>query len=160
MATITLAEVNSDNWEDALLLSVQPEQLPFVANYAPIVAFALAKAFVRPHGMRWIPYAIYADAQLVGFVELAYKPESENPCWLYHFFIDQMHQSKGYGKQALDVFIRLVQENYPRCREIRLSVHPDNTVANQLYIRRGFQPTGEAFDNGELVYALPLAPRE
>lgn len=157
MVTISLVEVNTDNWQDTLQLSVHPEQQRFVAEYSPIAAFALAKAFIRPSDMIWIPYAIYADDQLVGFIELACKPESENQYWLYHFFIDQLQQGQGYGKQALNVFIQLVQENYPLCRELRLSVHPDNIVAEQLYIRLGFQPTGEEFDNGELVYALRIS---
>ena len=157
MVTITLVQVNADNWENALQLSVHPDQLRFVAEYSPIVAIALAKAFIRPYQMIWNPYVLYADDQLVGFLELAYKPESEHQYWLYHFFIDQSQQGKGYGKQALNGLIQFVQENYPLCREIRLSVNPENSVAEQLYSRRGFEPTGEAFDNGELVYALRLS---
>ena len=155
--TITLSQVNTDNWQDTLQLSVHPDQLGFVAEYTPIAAIALAKAYIRAYEKIWLPYAIYADDQLVGFLELAYNPESEHQVWLYHFFIDHPQQGKDYGKQALNVLIPFVQENYPRCREIRLSVHPDNVVAEQLYSRRGFQPTGEAFDNGELVYALRLS---
>ena len=71
--------------------------------------------------------------------------------------MDQPHQGKGYRKQALKVFIQLVQENYSLCRELRLSVHPDNIVAQRLYLRLGFQPTGEEFDNGELVYVLRIS---
>jgi diamine N-acetyltransferase len=160
MMAITLVQVNSDNWWDTLQLSVHPEQLPFVAAYAPIAAFALAKAFIRPEGMVLTPYAIYAEGQLVGFIELGCKPESDHSCWLYHFFIDQMHQGKGYGKQALSVFIQLVQENDALCQELRLSVHPDNHAAVGLYRRLGFQPNGEAMDNGELVYALRISQRE
>jgi diamine N-acetyltransferase len=157
MMTITLAQVNAENWENALQLSVHPDQLRFVAEYTPIVAIGLAKALIRPYQMIWLPYAIYAADQLVGFLELAYKPENEHQYWLFHFFIDQSQQGKGYGKQALEVLIQWVQENYPLCREIKLSVNPENVVAQQLYSRRGFEPTGEAFDNGELVYALRLS---
>ncbi len=157
MVTITFVEVNSDNWQDALRLSVHPEQMRFVAEYAPIAAIALAKAYIRAYEKIWLPYAIYADDQLVGFLALAYKPESQHQYWLYQFFIDQSQQGRGYGKQALNGLIPFVQENYPLCRELRLSVHPDNGVAQGLYIRRGFQPTGEAFDNGELVYALRIS---
>lgn len=156
MVTITLVQVNADNWRDTLHLSVHPEQQRFVAEYSPIAAIALAKAFVRPGEMIWIPYAIYADDQLVGFIELACKPESENQYWLYHFFIDQLQQGKGYGKQALKVFIQLVRENYALCREIRLTVHPDNTIAQQFYTRLGFQKTGEEA-YGEPVYALLIS---
>jgi diamine N-acetyltransferase len=157
--TISLVPVNADNWWSALELSVHPEQLPFVANYAPIVAFALAKAYVHHNDMLYTPYLIVADGQQVGFVELARQRERDDLCWLYHLFIDQHHQGKGYGKQALDEFIRLAQENHGLCREIRLSVHPDNVAACALYVRRGFQPTGERFDNGERVYALSLPQR-
>ena len=154
---ITLVAVNADNWRDTLQLAVHPDQLGFVSEYAPIAAYALAKAFVRPDDLTWIPYAIYADDQLVGFAELACLPESADRYWLYHFFIDHAQQGKGYGRQALNAFIGLVRENYPRCREIRLSVHPDNAAAYRLYIDAGFQPTGEAYDNGELVLALRVA---
>lgn len=154
--TITLVPVDADNWWDALELSVFPEQLGFVANYAPIVAFALAKAYVRHNGLDYAPYLIYADGQAVGFVELATTPDADAPCWLYHLFIDKARQGNGYGKQALDAFIRLVQQGHPRCREIRLSVHPDNVAAVRLYTGRGFVPTGELYDNGEQVYALRL----
>jgi len=152
--TITLSEVNADNWREALELEVRPEQMRFVAEYAPIVAGALAKAYIRPYDLIWLPYAIYADAQLVGFMELACNPATENRYWLYHFFIDQRYQGHGYGKQALQAFIQLVQDGYPLCQEIRLSVHPENVTAVRLYSQFGFQPTGEVYDNGELVYAL------
>jgi diamine N-acetyltransferase len=157
MVTITLMAVNDDNWQEALQLSVHPEQLRFVSEYTPIAAISLAKAYVRPYEKIWFPYVIDADDQLVGFLELAYKPANEHQYWLYHFFIDQTQQGKGYGKQALNTLIPFVQENYPLCRELRLSVHPDNSLAQQLYSRRGFEPTGEAFDNGELVYALRIS---
>ena len=76
--TVTLSEVNADNWRETLQLAVQPEQLRFVAEYAPIVAGALAKAYIRPYDMILRPYAIYADVQLVGFMELACNPATEN----------------------------------------------------------------------------------
>jgi diamine N-acetyltransferase len=159
MATITLVQVNADNWRDTLALSVYPEQQRFVADFAPIALIALAKAYIRPDDMLYSPYAIYADEQMVGFFEFACQPDTENRYWLFHFFIDQAEQGKGYGKAALITFIQKVQESYPRCRELRLSVHPDNVAAVRLYSGLGFQPAGEMFDNGELVYALPLVPR-
>jgi diamine N-acetyltransferase len=155
--TITFVPVNSDNWEQTLQLSVHPDQLRFVAEYTPIAAIALAKAYIGAYEKIWLPYAIYADDQLVGFMELAYQPESQHQYWLYHFFIDQAQQGKGYGRQALAALIPFVQANYPLCRELRLSVNPENPVAQQLYIRHGFEPTGEAFDNGELVYVLDIS---
>jgi diamine N-acetyltransferase len=60
MAQILLREVTRDNWRGTLRLSVHPDQQRLIADYAPIAAIALAKAFVRPGGLVWAPYAIYA----------------------------------------------------------------------------------------------------
>jgi len=155
MATITLHEITRDNWRAALRLSVHPDQQRFVADATPIAAVALAKAYVRPGGLVWLPYAILADAQMVGLLELAYAPGSADQYWLYHFFIDQAQQRKGYGKAALRAFIALVGTDHPTCQQISLAVHPENRHAQQLYTSVGFQPTGMQMD-GEPVYALAL----
>jgi len=97
---------------------VHPDQQRFIADYVPIAAIALAKAFIRPGGFIWVPYAIYADRDMVGFIELAYEPNSPNQYWIYHFFIDQMQQGKGYGKAALQAFIQLVKQQHPSCQQI------------------------------------------
>jgi len=64
------------NWRATLSLAVHPEQQRFIADYTPIAAIALAKAYIRLDGLVWLPYAIYADAEIVGLIELAYEPDS------------------------------------------------------------------------------------
>jgi diamine N-acetyltransferase len=155
MAAITLREVTRENWRAALELSVRPDQQRFIADYSPVTAIALAKAYVHAEGMVWLPYGIYADDRLVGFFELAYQPGNPDQCWIYHFFIDQREQGKGYGKAALHTVIHSVKECHPACRSIRLIVHPDNVSAQRLYLGAGFQATGEEM-YGEPVYALAL----
>src|SRR5689334_17316135 len=83
---IAIRAVTSENWREALGLSVRPEQQRFISEYSPIAAIALAKAYVRPGGMIWAPYAIYADATMVGFFALAYEPDTTDQYWLFHFF--------------------------------------------------------------------------
>lgn len=153
MAAISLRQVSQDNWRATLQLAVHPHQQRFIADYVPIAAIALAKAFIRPGGLVWMPYAIYADQDMVGFIELAYEPNSSDHYWIYHFFIDQMHQGRGYGKAALQAFIRLVTEEHPHCQQIKLTVHPDNRRAQSLYTGVGFRPTGEE-QSEEPVYML------
>jgi diamine N-acetyltransferase len=155
MATIALQEITRDNWRAALRLSVHPDQQRFVADLTPIAAVALAKAYVRPAGLAWSPYAILADARMVGLIELAYAPGSADQYWIYHFFIDQTQQGKGYGKAALRAFIAMVGARHPACRRISLAVHPENQRAQQLYASVGFQPTDTEL-YGEPVYALAL----
>jgi diamine N-acetyltransferase len=152
---ITLRDVTSHNWRETLTLSVNAEQQNFVAGYAPIALVGLAKAYVRPMGWRWLPYAIYADDTMVGFLVLALKTNAAEQCWLFHFFIDQQCQNQGYGKRAVKKLIDLVREQYPGCHTLCLTVHPDNVRAQQLYTNLGFVATGTtAFD--EPVYQLLL----
>jgi diamine N-acetyltransferase len=155
METVSLREVSAENWRAALELDVHPDQRRFVAGYAPIAAIALAKAYIRPGGAVWEPYAIYAGSTLVGFLELAYTPGSYHDYWVFHFFIDQRFQGQGYGKAALARLITLIQERRPDCRTLQLVVHPENHRAQQLYLRAGFRATG-ATRWGEPVYQLAL----
>jgi diamine N-acetyltransferase len=158
-SNITLREITRENWRAALSLAVHPEQQRFIADYTPIAAIALAKAYIRPDGMEWLPYAIYAGAEMVGLIELAYQPGSSDRYWAYHFFIDRSQQGKGYGKAAFQAFIQLIRDQHPSCRQLNLTVHPENPRAQQLYISLGFRPDGRELW-GELVYMLPIGQHD
>ncbi len=153
MTEVTMREVTHENWRATLQLSVAPDQQRFIAAYTPIAAIALAKAYIRPGGLVWTPYAFYAAGELVGFTELAYEPNSAEAYWLFHFFIDQRYQGRGHGKQALATLIRRVKDQHPHCQAIQLTVHPENLRAQRLYTHAGFRPTGGQLD-GEPVYKL------
>lgn len=163
MERVTIAEVTRANWRATLALGVAPEQQRFIADYAPIAALALAKAYIRPFGFVWTPYAFYAhdmtdgDAEtegaLVGFTMLAHTPESADDYWLFHFFIDQRFQGRGYGELALRRLIAHMRATHPHSRALQLTVHPENQRAQRLYARVGFLPTGELLD-GEPRFIL------
>jgi diamine N-acetyltransferase len=155
LTTIQLRPIDRSNWRAALQLAVGPSQQRFVADHAPIAAITLAKAYVQASGLVWSPYAIYEGAALVGMLALAHEPDSADVCWLFHFFIDQAHQGRGYGRRGLAALIELVGKSQPACRQIQLTVHPANLPAQRLYTGAGFQPTGEIID-GEPVYRLEL----
>lgn len=164
---VTIREVTRENWRAALALGVAPEQQRFIADYVPIAAIGLAKAYIRPGDLIWRPYAFDAptsptdsatpDAanELVGFTMLAYASERADDAWIFHFFIDQRFQGQGYGTQALRALIALTRERLPQCRAIHLTVHPENERAQRLYVRAGFLPTGELID-GEPRYTHNL----
>jgi diamine N-acetyltransferase len=150
-----LREVTQTNWQEALRLAVYPDQQRFIAEYAPIVAVALAKAYLHLGGATWMPYAIYAGTTMVGFVELAYESGTSDQYWIYHYFIDHRYQRRGYGQAALQRFIELVKREHPTCHVLQLVVHPENHRAQRLYTAAGFRPSGtERW--GELVYQLAV----
>ena len=158
MEDVSLREVTQENWLATLRLGVHPNQQRFIAAYAPIAAIALAKAYIRPGGAVWEPYAIYAESTVIGLVELAYTPGSRDDYWVFHFFIDQRFQGQGYGKAALAQLIKLVEERHPNCQTLQLVVHPENHRARQVYLRAGFHATG-ATRWDEPVYQLAIRDR-
>ncbi len=139
---VELREVTQGNWQEALRLNVYPDQQRFIAEYAPIVAVALAKAYLHLGGATWKPYAIYAGAIMVGFVELAYESGTSDQYWIFHFFIDHRYQHRGYAQAALQRFIELVKREHPTCHLLQLVVHPENHRAQRLYTAAGFHPSG------------------
>jgi diamine N-acetyltransferase len=155
MKVLSLQEVTRENWRDTLDLTVFPEQQRFIADYVPIAAIALAKAYIRPGGLVWVPYAFYANGEMVGFTELAYEPGSLDNYWVFHFFIDHRFQRQGYGKEGLRILLQFIRDHHPQCQTLQLTVHPENDLAQHLYTSAGFRPTGTELSD-EPVYRLAL----
>jgi diamine N-acetyltransferase len=159
MNRVTVHRVTRANWRDALLLTVRPDQQRFIAGYAPIAAIILSKAYVGAEGMRWEPCAFISEGEMVGLAALAAEPRHTHLRWLFHFFIDERFQGRGYGKAALAALIAWVKKHYPTCQYLALTVHPENHVAQQLYTGIGFTPTGDEH-GGEPIYRLALRDRD
>jgi diamine N-acetyltransferase len=155
MATMTIRPVTSANWEAALALEVRPDQLHYVADFAPPAAIGLIKAYVQPDGSPAVPLAIYADDAMVGFLLLTYEHNSAHDYWVNHFFIDARRQRRGYGMAALAALAAWLIRQHPHCRSVGLSVDPTNATAERLYTRFGFQSMGY-FSGGERVYRYSL----
>jgi diamine N-acetyltransferase len=147
MRQITLRSVTRQNFRDVVRLKVAPEQEHFVAPNL----YSLAEAYVEP---TWAPLAVYAGDELVGFAMYGHDGEGDR-WWIIRFMIGPAHQGQGYGKAALRLLINRMIERH-RCGEIYLGYEPGNLVAERLYAREGFVPTGEVED-GEIVARLDLS---
>jgi diamine N-acetyltransferase len=144
---VTLRPITPDNWRACIQLNTTEAQRHFVAS----VVYSLAQAYVEPW---WTPLAIYADETAVGFVMYRQLPGTDI-AWIQRIMIDARYQAKGYGRAAMEAVIARIRQQEGR-REIRLSYHPDNTVAAHLYEYLGFRPTGELQD-GEIVVRLAVS---
>lgn len=138
MSKIEIKIISSDNWREALALSVHDEQQKFVASVNPPVAIALAKAYIRPGGKMVEPYGIYTHNKMIGFFNLHYTPDTIDDYWLFHFFIDKRFQRNGLGSKALKEIIRHIKHNNPCCNRLRLTVHPENEAGRLFYLKFGF----------------------
>lgn len=138
MSEICIKLITSDNWREALELSVHDAQQRFVASVNPPVAIALAKAYIRPGGKMVEPYGIYNQNKMVGFFNLHYTPDSKGDYWLFHFFIDKRFQRRGLGSKALNELIKHIKNSNPSCNRLNLTVHPENEAGRLFYLKYGF----------------------
>lgn len=147
--SIELRPVNRNNWELALTLKVLEHQRAFV----PTVAISLAKVYIKPDGddVEYIPFAIYHEDRMVGFIMHAYEEKTTDMYWINGFLIDANEQGKGYGGAALLEMILWIKNRFSQCEEIRLTVHKNNTTAKAFYKSRGFVETGVWFGEEEVL---------
>ncbi len=80
-----------------------------------------------------VTYLIEKDAKVVGYV--SYEIKSEGHAYLSSLVIDPEFQRQGIGREALTNVLRELETT----ERIDLTVHPENSVALQLYLSLGFQ---------------------
>ena len=146
---------SSDTNRNAVLaIRVAAAQVRFVGT----VAGALEDAHEIPEGKPWYR-AIYADDQPVEFVMLSWNvtpepPRIIGPWFLWKLLIDERHQRRGYGRDAVRLVADIVCGN--GATELLTSCVPGDDGPEPFYRRIGFSPTGELDENGEIVLALDL----
>lgn len=158
---ITLKKIDLENIWKVVGLSVKDRQESFVASNTESILEAYAAV---SDGKIALPFAIYSDGLLVGFVMFGYgsTADADDPnvaignYSICRFMIDQKYQGHGYGKAALNEAL-----NYLRTQPCGpsdycwLSYEPDNRVAKDLYMSVGFEENGE-MDGEEIVAVIRL----
>lgn len=157
---IELRKVDSDNLWKIVELSVNDEQKHFVATNTESILEAYTT--ITSGGIA-LPFGIYNDDILVGFVMFGYDTYGDddpdiaagNYC-MWRFMIDKKFQRQGLGKKALEASIEYLRsEPCGRGEYCWLSYEPENTVAKALYSSIGFVENGELCGE-EMVSALKL----
>lgn len=156
---LRLIEVTEDNFFPVIHLKSQIEQEKkfqlfekWVGSNAFFIAFASIKG--------WISRAIYDGETLIGYTTYGLD-KSSNRYEMVSFMLGHQYQGKGYGKKALSLVIDEMIERF-NCKEIYLTVIPENENAIRVYKALGFEPTGEiekAFHD-EHVYCLKVCEYE
>jgi len=141
---IEFKEIDRHNFLDVIDLRVAEEQKSFVAPN--VFSLAQAKAFPE-----CICLAIYQDDVLVGFTMYCIDSDDKE-YWIYRLMIDAKHQSKGYGKEAMEKLIERIKQDQEH-KVIYLSFEPENNLAKGLYEKLGFEADGRIID-GEIVYKI------
>lgn len=155
---IELRKITFDNFYKCIKLEPNEEQKSFVASNID----SLAEAYVALTNNECIPmpYAVYDNDIMVGFIMLSYteanKNDGENAYWVWRLMIDKRYQGKGYGKESMVKVLELIRTfPYGETEVVYLSYEPENVVAKLLYASLGFVETGK-IEEGELVAKLTL----
>ena len=157
MSVVTLREVTDENRGAVLAVRVAPTQERFVGT----VVGALTDAHEIPEGKPWYR-AIYADDQPVGFVMVSWNvtpepPRIIGPWFLWKLLVDERHQSRGYGRDAVRLVADILRTN--GAAELLTNCVPGDDGPEPFYRRIGFRPTGELDENAEIILALDLDPQ-
>jgi len=123
---------------------------------------SLADAFVywTEYGNAPIVYGIYSDETPVGFVMVAYFEDDDYDdtgvpyYFLWRLMIDENHQNKGYGCQAMKLIIEEVKA-FPKGEANAFYTSTAGSAALKLYESLGFEKTGQ-INGQEVVLRLVL----
>lgn len=141
---VTLREITRENFWDCINLKVGEDQKGFVTSNA----VSLAQSKYQPE---CIPLAIYNDDVMVGFVMYCIDADDHN-YWIYRMMIDQAHQRKGYGEEAIRLVITEISKDASRS-SIYLDCKHENVAAQRLYAKVGFVKT-DGMDDQEVYMRL------
>jgi len=148
---VSLQQITRQTVRAICRLEVAPQQRGFVAPNA----VSIAEAYFSPKA--WFR-AIYAGDEPVGFLMLSDDRGDdgrEPEYYLWRFMIAAEHQSKGYGRRALELLVEHVR-GLPRATTLFCSCIPASEGGPEpFYLAFGFEPTGEVED-GEMVLRLDL----
>ena len=157
-----LEKVNGKNVWDVVKLKVADSQKSFVASND--VSIIEAYTALAANGSAF-PFGIYDDEVPVGFLMIGFDTDDDwddapaiaNGSYnIWRLMIDESHQGKGYGKEAMTLAMDFIR-TFPcgKAEYCWLSYEPENETARKLYSSFGFAETGE-MDGNEIIAVLEL----
>jgi len=103
-----------------------------------------------------IVYGIYDDENPVGFMMVAYFKDDDYDdsgipyYFLWRMMIDENHQNKGYGQEAMRLIIKEVKA-LPRGEAAAFYTSTRGEAALKLYASCGFEKTGQLNGREEVL---------
>ncbi|MGW7055103.1 GNAT family N-acetyltransferase [Streptomyces sp. NPDC054887] len=141
---VALHEVDDENWRAVADLAPMDDQ----RRYVPALAARYLLLSMR-EGV-WRSLAVCADDTVVGHI--MWGRDEDGSYWIGGMLIDGTQQGRGVGRAAARTLIAWLAA-HEDCWVVRLSYHPTNTPARDLYASLGFRPTTAA-EGDEVVAEL------
>ena len=144
-----LRKITLENMDAVIGLGVREDQKEFVAPNL----LSLGEAYAAlSGGYTAQAFGLYEGDGPVGFVMFGYDslddpeepPVAKGNYCLWRFMIDQKHQGRGLGKQAMQVCLDYLRTRpFGPAEKVWLSYEPENAAARSLYHRFGFRENGQ-----------------
>ncbi|NGN43509.1 GNAT family N-acetyltransferase [Mesorhizobium sp. CGMCC 1.15528] len=144
---IVLRPLKLSDWHLVASIELDAEQERFAGGDMDAIFLALQTSNFSE---ALHPFAIVADADVVGFYVLREGPAlpawaSKDAVTLHSFRVSRSQQGKGYGTVGLKLAARWIAANRPEIQQLMLTVNADNPDASALYLHCGFRATGVIF---------------
>jgi len=153
-------KITFESFKECRMLNAGENSDKFVAPN--VISIAQAYVAIENNACKPMPFAIFKEDTMVGFIMMSYIREDqdedldENVYDIWRFMIDEKHQGKGYGKEALLKAIEFIKTKPEGpAQSLLLSYVPGNEKAESLYKKVGFVATGE-IDHGEIEMKLNI----
>lgn len=157
---IEFKKITDKNFRECVKMSAGEGSEKFVAPND--ISLAQAYVALTNETVTPMPFAIYKDDTMVGFIMFGHFTEEQDDFLgedfyeIWRFMIGEQFQGKGYGKEALIKGIDYIKSfPYGKASKLLLSYVPGNEKASGLYKAVGFEENGME-DDGEIVMVYDL----
>ncbi len=147
--TITLQEINEENFKAVINLEVASSQKQYVSSNVK----SLAECYIYRNNGDVFPFALVLGKDVVGFALLDVDDE-DGDVQIWRIMIGEQHQNKGYGRQALHLLHQWAI-NHTNLEYLSIDYIPGNEQAKHLYESYGFKEV-KINEHGEVVMVLKI----
>jgi len=143
---ILLEDITSANYEEVCDLDVTEAQQEHVAcNMWSLVE--------SHYNVGHTCKAIYQNNEPVGF--FMWVQETPTKVSIWRFMVDEHHQNKGIGRQALTMAIAEIKTT-SKLEQIEICYNPKNPVAKDFYSSFGFEEVGLDEDEEDMLAIINI----
>ncbi|KGK01796.1 MULTISPECIES: GNAT family N-acetyltransferase [Pseudoalteromonas] len=143
---ILLEDITSANYEEVCDLDVTEAQQEYVAcNMWSLVE--------SHYNVGHTCKAIYQNNEPVGF--FMWVQETPTKVSIWRFMVDEHHQNKGIGRQALTMAIAEIKTT-SKLEQIEICYNPKNPVAKDFYSSFGFEEVGLDEDEEDMLAIINI----
>ncbi|WP_413403391.1 GNAT family N-acetyltransferase [Pseudoalteromonas sp. KJ71-7] len=143
---LSLEDVTSANYEEVCDLDVTKAQQEYVACNM----WSLVEAH---YNNSYTCKVIYLNNEPVGF--FMWVQETPTKVSIWRFMIDEHHQNKGIGRQALFMAIAEIKTT-SKLEQIEICYNPKNPVAKDFYSSFGFEEVGLDEDEEDMLAIINI----